>query len=114
MSDDKKPCARAGCSNMASRFPIIKVMAEGCVRGDHDPLELIVPLPTCQDCQPVVTAADLLSIEESRAKIRGAVLAMGRAAPDFATAWLEWGRIGGPAWRKFHEMRAKAAGGGTA
>lgn len=103
------PCSREGCECRASRYPRVKMMASGQRRGQSEPLVMIVPLPLCVLHQDAFDPQDFLG-EAARQRLRNALLARGKAMPDFESAWTEWARIGDAAWVNFHALQTQQPG----
>ncbi len=109
------PCSREGCDHPASRYPRVLMMAAGHRRGQSEPLAMLVPLPLCVVHQDDFDPQDFLG-DESRRRLRAALMRRGTALPDFSSAWVEWARIGDRDWQGLHqkvELATLAAEGRT-
>lgn len=86
-------CCRTGCGAKAGYFPIVYLWAVGCsVREKRYALPAIFPLPHCGPCSTTTGANDLLS-DAGFAQISASVVGAGRAAPDRASARVEFKRL---------------------
>jgi hypothetical protein len=67
---------------------------------------MIIDVPMCRDHVETADVQDFL-LPESRQRLRVALMARGKAMPDFRHAWKERGRIGDEHWRAFEYARER-------
>ncbi len=82
-------CGRKACAKTEapSKQPVILIWASPA--KDHKPARMELRLPMCAPCAAETVAEDLLS-DEGKAQIEAALDKLGRAAPDWSTAAIEW------------------------
>lgn len=96
-------CSREGCARKGEWYLVICVPALGATDKLH-PLRMMIDLPLCRDHVEQADPQDWL-LPESRKRLRIALMARGRAVPDFKRVWKERGRIGDEHWRAFEAAR---------
>lgn len=77
----------------ASRYPRIKIMPQGYLRGQCEPLVMVILMAICLLHQDEFEVQDFLG-SDARQRLRVELMKAGRAQPDFDSAWVEWARIG--------------------
>jgi hypothetical protein len=95
-------CSRDGCERLGIYYAVICVPALGGKRSQ--PLRMIVDLPLCEDHHSELDVANFL-LPESRQRVRIALMARGKAMPNFRIAWKERGVIGDRDWQAFLGVR---------
>lgn len=106
-------CGRIGCDREATHYPCLVVPAIGFPATPENCLQAVIGLVTCREHAGEQELATNMP-EESQARIRMALVSIGKVAPDFKRARIEPRRIGDKQWREFQTMNARAEGGGTA
>lgn len=82
-------CTRKGCCNTATFTPIMRFWAKGFPKIAGQQATAEIGLPVCDACAATITLDDLLT-DEGKKLIAQMLFVRGKAAPDFATAELEW------------------------
>lgn len=82
-------CARTGCEQSATHWPVIQAWALGHKKNSHPPLEMHIGIPHCASCANAAAPNDLVSDDSWRA-IVGAVVAQGKAIPDRDSLAIRW------------------------
>lgn len=101
---ERRPCSRAGCNNMATRYPKVHIWAKIDPLHERGSIAMCMPMPNCREHQADFDLNNHF-IEETRQRITDAMRAMRRADPDFDSTEVEWAHIGDSLWRTLNEQR---------
>ena len=95
----KKPdhCASANCAHKSTKLfaPVISLWAKGYKIGSHDPMVIKGEMAFCEDCKPHEPTSFLNDwfTPELRHDLAQAMLSVGKAAPNWASAKVEWSEV---------------------
>ncbi|QTH19622.1 hypothetical protein HRJ34_14690 [Rhizorhabdus wittichii] len=106
----KPTCGRTGCDRAPTHYLVLKIPPHGGSMAQA--LKAAVGVVLCRDHAEEATAVEILANGTDR--IRDAVTATGKLAPDFERAEIEVRRVGDAFWNDVQARVAISQGGGRA
>lgn len=105
-------CHRIGCTATAEGVPVLMVPAQGIPIPEHDPIQVMYPIPLCREHLQQVKIPPLAGSELGERLVQFCQQ-KGTYPPDFERVFVKPLELTSEDWRRFTEQGGAGAQGGA-